>query len=84
MGYESSFSQSVAGALRAEMSRKRKTSNELATILHLSQSSASRRMTGDVSLSLDEISAIADWLDLPIERLLMPEVRIASSKQAIA
>lgn len=64
------LSQIAAGGLRAEMSRQRKTSSDLASILHCSQSSASRRMTGDVGLDLDEVQAVADWLGISVPALL--------------
>lgn len=64
----------VAGALRAEMARRRLTSSDLASVLKCSQSSASRRLTGDVGLDLDELALIAEWLDITSEDLLRGSV----------
>ena len=57
-----SLGSQVAGALRAEMARKRLTSKDLAVALNCSQSSASRRMAGATPLDLDELTRIAEWL----------------------
>lgn len=62
--------QRVAGALRAEMARQRKTGLDLARLLNCSQSSASRRMVGEKSLDLDELGLVAEWLDVPLTTLL--------------
>lgn len=62
--------QRAAGALRAEMARQRKTGLDLARLLNCSQSSASRRMTGETVLDLDELGRIAEWLDVPLVTLL--------------
>lgn len=52
------------------MARQRRTSKELAEVLHCSQSSASRRMTGETVLDLDEIDAIVKWLGVDLEDLV--------------
>lgn len=62
----SSLRSLTAGNLRAEMARHRKTSLDLANVLNVSQSSASRRMTGEKSLDLDEVEVIAEWLNIPV------------------
>lgn len=74
MSSQHRLSQIAAGGLRAEMSRQRKTSNDLASILHCSQSSASRRMTGETGMDLDEIQTVSDWLGVPIGVLLQERV----------
>lgn len=56
----------VAGEIRAEMARQRKTGVDLAHALHCSQQSASRRLTGQTPLTLDELAAIAEWLSVPV------------------
>lgn len=60
----------AAGVIRAEMARRRLTSTDLASALNCSQSSASRRMTGEVGLSLDEVAVIAEWLGIVPAALL--------------
>ena len=66
----SSFREGVAAELRAEMARQRKSGVELASVLNLSQQSVSRRLNGDTDISLDEIAVIADWLQVPVQKLL--------------
>jgi len=60
----------AAGQLRAELARQRKSSSELAEALHLSQSAASRRLTGEISMDLDELSIIAAWLQVPVSSFM--------------
>lgn len=60
----------AAGELRAEMARRRYTSTDLGTVLGISQQSASRRMTGEMGLNLDEVALIADWLGIDPTRLI--------------
>ena len=70
MSSEQTLSQAVAGALRAEMARQRRTSIELAACLGVSQATAARRTNGETPLDLDEIETIAAWLDVPVAALL--------------
>lgn len=65
-----SLTQLAAGNLRAEMARHSKSGADLASVLKVSQSSASRRMTGETALSLDDLEEIAAWLGIPLSRLL--------------
>lgn len=66
MSSPTTFAQSVAAELRAEMARQRKSTTELASALNISQSSASRRFSGEQAMSLDEINAVAIWLKVPV------------------
>jgi transcriptional regulator with XRE-family HTH domain len=58
----STYRDSVAAEMRAEMARQRKTVNDLASLLQVSQSAASRRYNGEVDISFDELAVVADWL----------------------
>ena len=68
----------MAAEIRAEMARQRLTGVELARLLQCSQQSASRRLTGEVGIDLDELAVIADWLgaDLPslVQRALTADL----------
>lgn len=75
---------SVAGALRAELARRKLTSLDLARVLDTSQSSAARRLSGEVGLDLDELATIASWLGLPPTALLLDEGKVAPSRKAVA
>ena len=52
------------------MARQRKSGMELASLLNLSQASTSRRVLGQIAFSLDELSIIAEWLDVPVEKFV--------------
>ena len=60
----------VAAEIRAEMARQRKTGIELASLLDLSQQSASRRVNGETDIDLDELEVIAGWLGVDVPALL--------------
>lgn len=62
----------MAGEVRAEMARQRKTGVELASHLQISQQSASRRLTGETDFDLDEVASIAEWLDVDLYQLIAP------------
>lgn len=65
--------------------RPRKTSIDLAKALGISQSSASRRMTGETGLDLDELEAVAAWLNVPISSFLgTPEATVSTSSRSAA
>lgn len=64
------WAESLAEEVRAVMARKRRRGTELGSVLGLSQSAASRRMSGETPLSVDELLAIAEWLDVPFTDLI--------------
>lgn len=66
------YGQKVAAEVRAEAARRRVTSANLATVLHVSAASMSRRMNGHLPISFDELLAIASTLDVPITALIPP------------
>lgn len=72
MSSQPTLRQVAAGNLRAEMARHRRTSADLAHVLDCSQSSASRRMTGETGMDLDEIAIVAAWLGIAPESLIAP------------
>lgn len=80
----SSLRHRAAGTLRAEMARQRHSSVDLAGVLGVSQSSASRRMTSETCLDLDEVEAVAAWLKIPVTTFLGTEVPAEPSALANA
>lgn len=68
----STLNERVAAQIRALMAARKKTSSELGAELGISQSAASRRMHGDGSFNLDEVQAVADWLQVPITDIITP------------
>jgi len=63
-------SEAIAGEFRAEMARKRITGTTLAKMLGWGQVYLSRRLTGMVPLRVGEMVKIADYLEIPLDRLM--------------
>ena len=60
----------LADAIRAEMSRRRKTQADAAQVLGISQAAVGRRLTGEVDITVPELQALAAWLEVPASALL--------------
>lgn len=73
----SSYTESVAAEIRAEMARQRITQRDLAASAGLTTAYLSRRLTGDVALSTEDIERLAGALGVPISELASP--RLAAS-----
>lgn len=54
------------------MAIKRHNQTQLAEVLGISQQSVSRRLDGKQALTLDEVSHIAQWLEVNPQQLLIP------------
>jgi len=67
---EATPAKRVASTVRAEMARRKKTHGELAAALGLTRSSMHRRMTGELPLNVDELHAVASFLNIPVGVLL--------------
>lgn len=70
MSPSSTINDAVAAELRAELARQRRTQADLAGVLNLSQPALSRRLLGQVPMSLDELTLIAAFLNVPVTRFL--------------
>lgn len=71
----------VAASVRAELARANRTQQTLAAHLHLSQPAVSRRLSGDVSFSIDELVSIAEYLSVDVT-LFVPQGRVAEMAAA--
>ena len=60
----------VAANIKAQMARTATTQQILADALHLSQTAISRRLSGHVCFTIDELVAIAAVLGVPVVDLL--------------
>lgn len=60
----------TADNVRAEVARRRVRQADLADLLGISQQAMSRRLHGEVSLTVDELKLIAAHLDMPVHVLL--------------
>jgi transcriptional regulator with XRE-family HTH domain len=63
-------SQLVAGEVRATLARRQISGKQLAAHLGVSQFAVSRRLRGETAFSIDELSATADYLGVPVSAFL--------------
>lgn len=63
--------EQVGANVKAEMSRKGKTQNDLARVLGMSQVGVSRRLRGVTAFNVDELAAVSEALQVPIDKLLL-------------
>jgi transcriptional regulator with XRE-family HTH domain len=56
----------TAGAVRAELARRRISGRDLATALGWSPSTTARRLNGQYPLNVDELAAIAEHIGVPV------------------
>lgn len=73
------YSAQVAGEVRAQLARAGKDTGDLASVLGVSRPTAAARWNGSKPYTLDELSAIAEALCLPVEALLLPSATTAST-----
>lgn len=62
--------QRVAGEVRAELARQRKTAADLSRALGVTPHTAGKRISGEVAFDVVELAEVAKWLGVPIEKLL--------------
>ena len=67
----------IAGEVRAEMARQQKKQDELGEVLGLPQQAISPRVRGERSFRAEELAALAAWLDVPLERFMPTQARVA-------
>jgi transcriptional regulator with XRE-family HTH domain len=76
------YNEIVAGEVRAEIARQRRGQVELAAELGWTQAFLSRRLTGSVAFSTDEVEHVARVLGVPLTQFTA--VRAAPDKAASA
>lgn len=65
--------------MRAELARQRRSQEDLAEAIGLSQSTVSRYLRGEYEFRLSELQATADFFAIPLVKLLGEEAfRVAS------
>jgi transcriptional regulator with XRE-family HTH domain len=62
----------ISKQIKIEMLRQDKNQCELGQILEISAPQVSARMTGKIDFRVGELFKIADWLIVPVERLIPP------------
>lgn len=65
--------EQTAGAVRAELARRRMTGADLARELGWKRSATSRRLTGEKPLDINELQQIANLLHIPLSTLVALE-----------
>lgn len=66
------LSETTASAVRAAMKQRRVRQSDLAIVLGLDQAQISRRLAGRRAFTLDELEALAAYLEVPAGSLLEP------------
>jgi transcriptional regulator with XRE-family HTH domain len=64
-------SERLRGELRAEMARRSLSQTAIAVQLGETQGWVSKRLTGRVPLTVDDLSRFADVLNLPVSALML-------------
>ena len=70
-----SLNSQVATAVRIELARRNLTQAQLAKMCGLTESTFSRRMSGEIPWSADEIDQLALALEVPVFELTNPVQR---------
>lgn len=78
MQIERTFNDAVIAEVRAELARRGTTHADFAKTCDWAPMYFSRRMSGKVPFSTDEIEKIADSLEIPVTQLTMPRQAAAS------
>lgn len=60
--------EAVAAEVRAQLARNRLSGRRAAAMLGWKQTYLSRRLTGAVPFDVDDLAALADLLEVPIEQ----------------
>lgn len=64
------YTESVAGEVRAHVARKNVSQREVAKAIGKSQGAAWRRLSGNYPFNVQELEAIAELLGVPVARFL--------------
>jgi transcriptional regulator with XRE-family HTH domain len=64
--------ETIAGEVRAELGRQNLSQTYVCARLKWTQPYLSRRLTGQVAFSTDDLEKIAEFLDVPVIRFLEP------------
>lgn len=60
----------TAGAVRAELARRRISGRELAKALGWARTTTSRRLNGATPFDIEELATVANFLNLPVSALV--------------
>lgn len=68
-GIADSFTAAVAGAVRAELRRHQRSIREAAAAIGVSRGHLSKLLNGGGAFDTRQLAAIADFLEIPVERI---------------
>jgi transcriptional regulator with XRE-family HTH domain len=60
----------IAGEVRAEMARQRRTQGELGEVLRITQPAVTRKLLAQRIIRAEELQLIAEWLGVPVTQFL--------------
>lgn len=69
---DTTLEQRVATNARAALAARRLSSSDLASVLHITQRAAQRRLNGQTPFTLSEAGTVARWLGLTYSALVAP------------
>jgi transcriptional regulator with XRE-family HTH domain len=67
----------VAASVRAEAARRRRSTRELAEAVGVSTATMQRRLRAELEFPVSELTRLADYLEVPVGRLLGDQVGAA-------
>lgn len=70
MSDERSPHERVAAEIRAELARQKISQTTVAIVLGVSQASASRRLSGETPMDVNDLIKLAELLRVPVARFL--------------
>lgn len=70
---QSDVRESVAGEVRAELARQKKSWRQLAEGVGINRESVRESVRGDRPFRIEELTAIAAWLGVPVTQFLPAE-----------
>jgi transcriptional regulator with XRE-family HTH domain len=68
----------TAAAVRARLAWRKISGRKLARDLGWNPTNTSRRINGKVPFSINELTAVADYLDVPLVSLVRPDDNVAA------
>jgi transcriptional regulator with XRE-family HTH domain len=69
-GMEQTATERTAGAVRAELARRKIAGHRLGAAIGWSAGTTSRRLNGQTPITVDELTRIADFIGCPVGDLL--------------
>lgn len=76
--------EAIAGEVRAELARKRKTQREAAAAIGIDQSAFWQRLEGKRPFKAEEISALAQFLDVDPAKFFLADTPAAPASSGTA